>query len=345
MGWVEDYIGHCKRLGRSPVTIETYQICLNLWRNRYGLDLSTCDKETLLKALDRHRENHSPRYVHLQVILIKAVLKFLGRKDLADEVLEPKRPDPEASIKVIAPEDVQKLIQKAPSLRDRLIFELLHETGARRGEIVAMRIRDVQFDEYGAIIWLKGKSGIRRRRVYASVPDLRDYINNHPRREDPDSPLWLTFYGEPFTNHTLYRRIKVLGKRILGKPIYPHMFRHTRATEDSRYFTDREMMMLFGWKHADMCSIYSHLSMRDVEEKDLVLHGLKKKEQVLRPLVKIQVCPECGQENAPVAVYCVKCGAVLPNEQVAVMKKLLNDPPFIERVIKRVLEEVVPNRG
>jgi integrase len=277
--------------------------------------------------------------------LIKAVLKFLGRKDLAAEVPEPKRPDPEDSIKVLAPEDVQKLIQRAPSLRDRLLFELLDETGARRGEIVAMRIRDVQFDEYGAIVWLRGKSGIRRRRVYASVPDLRDYINNHPRREDPDSPLWLTFHGEPFTNDTLYRRIKVLGKRILGRPIYPHMFRHTRATEDSRYFTDREMMMLYGWKRPDMVGVYSHLSMRDVEDKDLVLHGMKRKEEVLRPLVKIQVCPECCQENAPVAIYCVKCGAVLPNEQLATMKKLLNDRPFIESVMKKVLEQLAFQRS
>ena len=65
----------------------------------------------------------------------------------------------------------------------------------------------------------------------------------------------------------------------------------------------------------------------------------------MRPLVKIQVCPECDQENAPVAIYCVKCGAVLPNEQLAVMKKLLNDPPFIESVMKRVLEQVIVKRS
>ena len=67
--------------------------------------------------------------------------------------------------------------------------------------------------------------------------------------------------------------------------------------------------MLFGWKRPDMVGVYSHLSMRDVEDKDLVLHGMKRKEEVLRPLVKIQVCAECSQENAPVAIYCVQCGS------------------------------------
>ena len=65
----------------------------------------------------------------------------------------------------------------------------------------------------------------------------------------------------------------------------------------------------------------------------------------MRPLVKVQVCQECNQENAPVAIYCVKCGAVLANKELSVMKRLLNDPPFIERVMKKVLEQVSVRRS
>jgi hypothetical protein len=43
-----------------------------------------------------------------------------------------------------------------------------------------------------------------------------------------------------------------------------------------------------------------------VANKHLVLHGLKPREEVLRPLVEAQFCPKCSQENAPIAVYCVK---------------------------------------
>jgi integrase len=277
--------------------------------------------------------------------LVKRALRFLGRKELADAVPSPKQPDPAGSIKVIPAEDVDRLIREAPRLRDRLLIELLHETGARRGEIACLRVKDVQFDEYGAILWLNGKTGTRRRRVYACVPDLRAYLNDHPRRSDPEATLFLRADGSAFTERTLYVVVANLSERVLGRHINPHQFRHTRATEDCRYFTDREMMMLFGWKRPDMVGVYSHLSMRDVEDKDLVLHGLKRKEEVLRPLIKIQVCAECSQENAPVAIYCVKCGAVLANEQLAVMKKLLNDPPFIESVMKKVLEQVAVKRS
>ena len=337
--WVDDFLASVERRGLRPKSISLYRTVLNLI-HRDGLDLETVGEKELLERLDRYRKSQSLKYYLLRVYLVKRALRFLGRSKLADSIPNPKPPDQAESIKIISPEDVAKLISQAPNLRDRLLIELLHETGARRGEIAGLRVKDVQFDEFGAILWLNGKTGTRRRRVYASVPDLRAYLNDHPRRADPESALFLRADGTAFTERTLYGRVATLSKRSLGRTIHPHQFRHTRATEDCRYFTDREMMMLFGWKRPDMVGVYSHLSMRDVEDKDLVLHGMKRKEEVLRPLVKIQVCPACSQENAPVAIYCVKCGAVLPNEQLAVMKKLLSDPPFIESVMKKVLEQV-----
>jgi len=71
------------------------------------------------------------------------------------------------------------------------------------------------------------------------------------------------------------------------------------------------MMLRFGWKHPEMVSVYSHLSMRDVDDRDLILHGLKPPDEALRPISEVRVCPKCKAENAPVAIYCHKCGVVL----------------------------------
>jgi ribosomal protein L40E len=152
-------------------------------------------------------------------------------------------------------------------------------------------------------------------------------------RDKPNAPLFLKRAGEPYVYGTFYRVVKRLGQRVLGKEIYPHMLRHTKATEDSRHFTDREMMSLFGWKGPQMVGLYSHLSMRDVEDKDLVLHGLKPREEVLRPLAQAQICSKCSQENAAIAIYCVKCGGILPNKQLAGLDRILAQPDFIKRLI------------
>jgi integrase/ribosomal protein L40E len=257
----------------------------------------------------------------------------LKRKELAEAIEFPRQTHRGESIKILPPEEVERLIREAPTLQERLIVELFSETGARRGEIANIAIRDIQFDQYGAIVWLHGKTGSRRRRVYGCVADLREHINNHPLRDKPNAPLFFKTNGKPYHYGTFYKCIKRLGKRILDKDIYPHMLRHTKATEDSRYFTDREMMSLFGWKGPQMVGLYSHLSMRDVEDKDLMVHGMKPREEVLRPLAEAQICSKCSQENAPIAIYCVKCGAILPNEQLAGLDKILAEPEFMKRLI------------
>lgn len=199
-----------------------------------------------------------------------------------------------------------------------------------------LKVKSVQFDQYGAILTLTGKTGTRRRRVYAAVPDLRELLNNHPERNNPEASLFLTIYGKPFGRLTLWRRVVKLGERILRKHIHPHMFRHTGATAGSKLFTDREMMLLGGWHDAESVSVYSHLSMRDIDEKDLVLHGLKRKEEILRPVMQTRRCPNCQEENAPVAVYCVKCGGLLANEQ---LEKLVN-----EDTVRKMVDEYLAKR-
>lgn len=66
------------------------------------------------------------------------------------------------------------------------------------------------------------------------------------------------------------------------------------------------MMVKFGWKRSDQVTVYSHLTMKEIDDKTLILHGLRRKEEVLKSIVKIQICESCGSENAPVAIYCFK---------------------------------------
>jgi len=301
------------------------------------VDLESCDSGTLLGFLDDCKKRWRPSTYGLNVILIRKALRHLGRSDLASIVDLPKKRSLTETVKLLTNEEVSKLIDSAPTVADRLLVTVLYESGARRGEVANLKIKSVQFDEYGAILTLTGKSGTRRRRVYASVPDLRNLLNNHPMKNDPEAPLFLNSKGTPLTRQNIYRRIKKLGQKILNKNIYPHMFRHSRATLDSRLFTDREMMKLFGWKRPDMVTVYSHLSMRDVEDKDLVLHGLKSKEDILKPIVHIQKCPKCFEENAPIAVYCVKCGGILSGASTKEeFKKYLETREFHE-----VLDEAI----
>jgi integrase/ribosomal protein L40E len=252
---------------------------------------------------------------------MKMALKHLKRKDLVEAIEYPHLPDRSEKVmaQVLKPDEVEKLIRGARSLQDRLIIELLSEVGGRLGELHKLRIKDIQFEKIGgketAILVLSGKSGTRRRRIYQAVPDLRAQINNNPGRDQPDAPLLLLVNGKGMTDDAFYQRVRAIGKQVLKRNIHPHQFRHTAATNDSRLFTDREMMQLYGWKSATMVGVYSHLSSRDVEDKDLVLHGLKSRDEILKPIMEIRKCGKCGAENAPIAVYCHKCGATFSTDE------------------------------
>jgi integrase/recombinase XerD len=70
---------------------------------------------------------------------------------------------------------------------------LIYETGGRIGEILSLSLRAISFDRYGAILTVGGKTGGRRVRIIFSAGALAEWLNHHPSKDDPDSPLWTSF--------------------------------------------------------------------------------------------------------------------------------------------------------
>jgi len=247
--------------------------------NRYRADMKALAMNIPAASLPeiRHRlaecsKHYGRAVLRHYVILIKQVLKDVGREADAKQIPLPKRP--ESRVVVYSDEDQQAMMEACQSLRDRLLIQVLMETGARRGELWNMKIRDVQFDQYSALVWLHGKTGTRRRRVYGALPQLLQYLKEHPHHGNPEAKFWLNQYGEPLSYGGFWRAVHRIGVRALNRAIYPHGFRHSAATRDASQFTDREMMIRHGWRRAETVAVYAHLSSRDVDQKDLALHGV-----------------------------------------------------------------------
>jgi integrase len=253
---------------------------------------------TRLAECATHYKTGTLRHI---AIVVKQVLTELGREKEAKAIRLPRHGEPR--VVVYSQEDIDSVFKACRTLRDRLMIGIVKETGARRGELYNMRIKDVQFDEYSAIIWLRGKTGTRQRRVFNCTEDLKRYLGEHPDRTNSEAKFWVNKYDQPLAYQGIYKLIHRIGRRALGRNIYAHGFRHTAATKDVKSYTDREMMIRFGWDRPDMVAVYAHLTGRDVDEKELQLRGLKNHQS--------RHCASCGQENPPVAAYCMKCGQVL----------------------------------
>ncbi len=96
-------------------------------------------------------------------------------------------------------------------------------------------------------------------------------------------------------------------------------------------------MTIFGWKTPSMVSVYSHLSMRDVEDKLLTLAGMKSKAEEKPSPLTPRYCPRCKYMNPATSRFCSQCSMVLDLDTAMqleearakadnVMSKLLEDP-------------------
>jgi len=90
---------------------------------------------------------------------------------------------------LLSEEEVRLLAGSVQNLRDRALILVLYESGCRVGEILSLRAGDVRFDQYGAVLFVDGKTGQRRVRVIFSSPAIAEWLNHHPA-SDAKAPLW-----------------------------------------------------------------------------------------------------------------------------------------------------------
>ncbi len=143
-------------------------------------------------------------------------VKWIKRKGLKNN----KLPD-----EMLEPEEVQKIIKAANNKRDKAIVSLVWESGAHIGEIGGMQVKNVAFDKTGCRVMLDGKTGMRRIMLINSAPYLVQWMNEHPKSEDPQEPLWITLKN-PKKKQLSYRyftkMLKATAKRAgIKKPANP----------------------------------------------------------------------------------------------------------------------------
>lgn len=235
-------------------------------------------------------------------------------------------------------DEIRKLIDAANNPRDRAFIMTLYETGGRIGELGSLRVRDIVFKKDYASIILKGKTGARRVPIVAAVPYLTLWIEHHPRKSNPDAPLWPKFSGGgPMTYPALAKVLKVAAERAgLKKRVSPHKLRHARATFLANKLTEAQMNVLFGWKQgSEMPSTYVHLSGRDIDGAILGMYGLKKKEEGKPARFAPKECLRCGQSNPATYGFCSRCGMALDMEAVMEVEKKRSEA---DELMSRLLE-------
>jgi site-specific recombinase XerD len=86
-------------------------------------------------------------------------------------------------------EEIQKLIEAAPTLQKKAFLACMYESGARPEEFLRLTNLDTKIDSKGAVFMLRGKTGERRVRIISFVKLLQQWLELNPLRSQNQYPL------------------------------------------------------------------------------------------------------------------------------------------------------------
>ncbi len=146
--------------------------------------------------------------------------------------------------------------------RDRCYHTMARDLSARPHEILNLKIKDIVFKAVGnkqyAEILVNGKTGSRHIPLIQSIPYVKDWLSNHPARNNSNSPLFVglgrnclgkqlgatglygiykdykrSFFPKLLEDNTISNEDKEKIKGLLAKPFNPYIRRHSALTEKS----------------------------------------------------------------------------------------------------------------
>ncbi|RPJ68920.1 MAG: hypothetical protein EHM20_16970 [Alphaproteobacteria bacterium] len=283
------------------------------------------DKTVMAYLRTLKPKNYSESTLYQYRAVLKKFLSTINPEQARNIKLKVKRKEPPI---ILTPAEVEQLIEVCRNPRDRALISFLYESGCRKGELVSIRLENVTFTEFGATVTIpKGKTGSRTIPIVYSASYLRQWIEGHPTKCNCD-PLFCSLQA-PFKQISfsgLSHVMNYLQERTgITKKIYPHLFRHSRASHLANKFTEQQLKQFLGWTAgSNMAAVYVHLSQRDIQDAVLNMYGIESP-QKRNDSFNIGRCPRCKEINPENAMFCYKCGLPLKMEAATTVETIKTD--------------------
>lgn len=258
--------------GNSQETISYYKICLNMFIDYCGSDLDVSDLDVILfKGYQLYlSENKDIKRVSVRTYsrAVRVFYRYLYFEDIIDiniNKLKLIKADKEV-IMPLTDIEVKQLLNSFEPLtflgeRDKLMCMLMLDCGLRRGEVVKLKLSDIDKSKRTMIINGKGS----KQRIVPFGKTVKNQLMRYLalRTEKPcySDSLFLTIEREPITSNAikmLFQRLKISSGI---SRLYPHLLRHTFATNYIIQGGNLEVLrVLLGHSSISITQIYIHLA-------------------------------------------------------------------------------------
>jgi len=291
------YIEHLRSCSRSPYTIKGIRSSLRNFVRFLESEKITDLEDLTSQALEAYRTDLAfsltakgtplGRQTQIQILCnVKGFTAFLKAKDYlfqdpAEGLSIPKQPQrlPKA---ILTAKEVERLM-RAPDMRtsrgyrNRIILEILYDTGIRRSEVSAIKLADLDLN--GGYIRITGKGD--KDRVVPVSNRVCELIRNYllfvrPSFVQGDDPghLLLNRWGNRLDPNgvwaAVHRCIKLAG---IKKRVSTHTLRHSCATHMLKNGAPvRHIQEMLGHASINTTQIYTRVTINDLKQVHAKYH-------------------------------------------------------------------------
>lgn len=256
----EEYLLKLELKRYSNNTVRTYIHSFEKFINAHkDQELLSINEEDIRLYLQKQiQDGHSNAYVNQQINSIKFYYEVV--MEMPNRFYSIERPRKEYTLPdVLSKEEVKMIIASTQNLKHRCILSLLYSSGLRIGELLNMKITDI--DSKRMIVNIKRGKGNRDRVTLLSEKVLGE-LRLYYKQSKPVNWLFESPNGGQYSRTSVGIVLKKSAiKAGIRKKVHPHMLRHSFATHLLESGTDlRYIQSLLGHKSSKTTEIYTHVA-------------------------------------------------------------------------------------
>lgn len=258
-----------KRLdGLSEKTLKNYNYNLIIFANHLRKPLTTINAMDLRMYLAVRCKDLKPSSTNGQISILKSFFGWLHEEEYiprnpAAKLKQTK--EPKRLRNPLSEEEIELIRQACITNREKALFEFAYSTGCRLSEIVGVNKLDINWHEKTLCVIGKGD---KEREVCFSTKAkilLKKYLKT---RKDANEALFVAskYPHNRLGGRSIEREVAKIAQRAgIGKPVFPHLFRHSFATHKLNSGMPLHMVQyLLGHETPATTQIYAQTSKENV---------------------------------------------------------------------------------
>lgn len=254
------------RRGLESYTIAGYQAGARRFLRKTQTLVPTVEQVENYIA-EMRQANFSYSHVVNTSLALERYMEFIGQPLRLGRPRKPKHTIKET----LSEAEIARLIGSCKNIRERAILVLLAYSGIRAKELCHLKVSDVNVANQS--LYIRGGKGNKDRLVCIPPECLSiilEYLTAYPRAAS-DFLFTTLKKGNDYTTGDLRKLVKVVAQRMnLTKRVYPHLFRHSLATNmlnrGAAIYTIQQQL---GHAYMETTMVYLHPALRRMRSEYL----------------------------------------------------------------------------